>query len=242
MEETLCSAVHESEGRQPPPYSADPDPETILQIQRVVARERRVDPAFIGEAERLRNFLFFTLLVDYQCLGGIKLTGVDRNHFTAVGNRIDDLRIASVSTALTEEENQTLAPYFWRYIHAPCNILGLPVDSVVIAILRFIKYRDRRGRYKGSTHGLLIELGPGILASKIDMDRTIVIPRVISPADQTRRQKLLQKVEVVSRQYFNEIHGATQDTQAYWDWLIMPEETLVSVQQSNPSMSHLDNG
>jgi hypothetical protein len=217
----MNSAVRQKEAPTtgPPPYTVVPkmdDPSAVLQSTiAAVTQGRTEEPMFNQEAERLRRFMSFCLAVDYQCPTNIQLSASDRAHFIALSVCASDLAKSHDWTCLTWRERKILAPYFWRYLHAPCHALELPVDQAVMAIARYSRFATPAGRYKGCVYGLLHANGPETLAYKLHMDRVLVIPRIIPESDGYGRRRMQQRLESIVRQYFTSLSGASQYTEPY---------------------------
>ena len=122
-----------------------------------------------------------------------------------MANVLADLRVAHDNTHLTQHERVTLAPYFYKFLHAPCKSLGIPVDYVVQVFPRFVKYLDSAGSYKGCVFGLLHSQGAATIAKKLYYDRNIIILR-ISP-NTTIRLGLIESLNQLARLYFYSIDG-----------------------------------
>ena len=158
------------------------------------------------ESSRLRNFILFTLSIDYHGAPYTKLSAVDRDHFLFLYHRLNDLYVTYDQTQLTAAERETLAPYFWAHLHEPCFILRIPVDYAVATILRFCKYMDLAGRYKGSIFGTLHTQGLATLAAKLHLDKTLIIPTLLRSEESTR-DKLLRQLDAVTQLYFVSVMG-----------------------------------
>lgn len=175
----------------------------MSKLQGVVSDETMVGTDAEDETERLRNFLIYTLALDYKRNKSAVLSSEDREHFTALSNLLNSLRTAHRNTHLHSTERQALAPYFWLYLHEPCKALAVPVECAAQAVLRFTKFQDYLGRYKGSTYGVLHSQGPDTLAYKLGMDRSVLIPRLVAdPA--VRRDMILGNISIGSM-YFKEL-------------------------------------
>jgi hypothetical protein len=106
---------------------------------------------------------------------------------------------------LTAEDRRNLAPYLWKYLHAPCASLGIPVESAVIVISRYAKFVNMLGHYKGCVHGVLHTFGPSRLADKLSMDRSILVPCLATSVEM--RLELTKRIEETAKQYFTSIDG-----------------------------------
>lgn len=202
--------------QSPPPYTANDDsshPNDLLnRLRSAVRRERTASDAAILEAERLRNFLLFTLSLDYHRNTKISLSCSDREHYAALHSRLNDLYNAHDHTDLTSSERETLAPYFWMYLHEPCKVLAIPVECAVGVIVRFHKFQHFGGRYKGSVYGVLHTQGIQALAEKLYMDLTMIIPRVTGSKD--LRKVMGSGLQAIARLFFESISGIESSTSA----------------------------
>ncbi|KAK5124776.1 hypothetical protein LTR85_001489 [Meristemomyces frigidus] len=158
--------------QSPPPYTAHADafqPRQLLSdVQDIVRQERNPGDHEGGEAQRLRNFLRYTLSVDYYRRNTTaSLSHTDWEHYAALNSNLNDLQDAHDRTHLSATERKDLAPYFWQFLHRPCSDLAIPVECAIAAVLRFFKFQDRGGHYKGSVYGILHTSGAKVLAQKL---------------------------------------------------------------------------
>lgn len=197
--------IHEEEA--PPPYiPSDAESQQLLGgLQRTLENERSNTYTQPAETERLRNFLLFCLAYDYRCNFDVVLSCFDRNHYVDMANALRELHATHDNTHLTVYERVTLAPYFYKFLHAPCKSLDIPVDYATMAIGRFVKYTDTFLRYKGCTFGILQTVGPHALAQKLCFDRDIIIPRIVQ--DQNTAANLINCPNSMARMYFESIEG-----------------------------------
>ena len=160
-----------------------------------------------SETKRLRNFLLYCLAVDYRAPISLTISESDREHFRELSATIWDLQgIDSEHLVhLNGQDRRALAPYFWKYLHAPCTSLGIPVESAVQIVLRYSKFLTSTGLYKGCVHGLLHNYEPGYLARKLLLDRSVLIPHLVGPG--ATRSKLLDSLTEVAGFYFASIKG-----------------------------------
>lgn len=70
-------------------------------------------------------------------------------------------------------------------------------SSYITASTRYAKYLNFYGRYKGCIHGVLHGCGIGMLAQKLSIDRSVLIPR-LATSEETRRE-LTEKVVEIAR-------------------------------------------
>jgi hypothetical protein len=119
------------------------------------------------------------------------------------------------------EQRQLLAAYFWKFLREPCNALALPLDCVYASVLHLNQYTDDCGYYKGAVLGVLQQHGISRLASKLYMDRMVVIPRVF--ADYTAKDRMIRAVKRIEKMYFVLIQGIEASTHpdpklGGWSW------------------------
>lgn len=198
----------------PPPYTPETKPvgttTLVDRISSVVISERGTDNASDVETDRLRNFMTYTLAVDYNRNTKASLSATDREHYMSMYGLLGDLSRAHDQTDLTANERTTAAPYFWRYLHEPSTTLGIPVECAVAAIIRFCKYQNFCAIYKGAVHGILHTHGPRMLAQKLYLDRNVIIPSIIS-CPQLRRD-MQNGLNGIARLYFVSIPGVEGST------------------------------
>ncbi|KJY00357.1 hypothetical protein TI39_contig334g00008 [Zymoseptoria brevis] len=225
------------ESQTPPPYSTTndgslPHPDTAARntLLTQLARQANlhygpnwpadsppeVHAALSRETERIRNMMEFTLSVDYQGYTGARISPADRVHFHRMVEAVRKLkRTVSLDKSDPEvrpspEERETLAAYFWKYLHEPCKALALPLDTVVHNMICLDQFTSHLGEYKGSVFGVLHQDGHDGLAEKLYMDREVLVPKVFS--DHRARQDMIEAVKAVERMYFDRIEGVEQLT------------------------------
>ena len=194
----------------PPAYEQLPNSEAashifLDRIQDTVNAEydnANDDPA---DTKRLCNFLLYCLAVDYRAPISLTISESDREHFREMSATIWDMRTADQSIHLNPQDRSALAPYFWKYLHAPCTSLGIPVESAVQIVLRHAKFLTLTGHYKGCVHGLLQNLEPYFLVRKLLLDRSVLIPHLVPPGEM--HSKLLDSFTEVAGFYFVSIKG-----------------------------------
>lgn len=157
------------------------------------------------EIKRMHNFLLYCLAVDYRCPCALSLSASDREHFLGMKKVLVSMPNIHKSMHLSAEERRPLAAYFWKHLHAPCTSLGIPVESAVLIVVRYVKYLNANGRYKGCAHGLLHSLGPEALASKLLMDRNVLIPHLAT--SEHMRQEFTKRIFETARPYFTSVDG-----------------------------------
>ena len=193
----------------PPAYQQLPNSEAASQI----LLDRIRDTVLIEyddanndsfETKRLRNFLLYCLAVDYRAPIPLVISESDREHFREMSYTIWDLQDVDFFH-LNGEDAKVMAPYFWKYLHAPCTSLGIPVESAVQIVTRYSKYLTLTGLYKGCVHGLLHNYEPFYLARKLLLDRSILIPHLVRPG--ATRSKLMDSLTEVVGFYFVSIEG-----------------------------------
>lgn len=143
----------------PPSYKpSDAESDAFFDKARaVVDAERNNVETDDAETMRLRNFLLYCLAVDYRVPIKLSLDASDRVHYLEMAFLLEDLNKVG-KAHLKAHERATLGPYFWKYLQAPCIRLGIPVDCAIAMVLRFYKYQNLIGRYKGCAHGVLASL------------------------------------------------------------------------------------
>ncbi|KAK4890499.1 hypothetical protein LTR27_010780 [Elasticomyces elasticus] len=134
----------------------------------------------ISYASRLQNFLRFVLLVDYNAtLDDEELTPADYNHFTKLYVLTEDMSGLSAARANSRgPEKEVSAEYLYRNLYQQSGQLGLPYDIVLKMVYRFGTSRDCLGKYKGCTSSVLQNSGLHEFATKLLVDRKIMVPLV----------------------------------------------------------------
>lgn len=193
----------------PPAYEQLPNSEAasnilLDRIQYTVRTEYNNANNDSTETKRLRNFLLYCLAVDYRAPIPLAISESDREHFREMSATIWDLQNVD-SFHLTMEDRRALAPYFWKYLHAPCTSLGIPVEAAVQIVVRYSKFLTLTGLYKGCVHGLLHNYPACRLARKLLLDRSVLIPHLVRPG--ATRSKLLDSLNEVAGFYFVSIKG-----------------------------------
>lgn len=216
-----AAASSQTHQKAPPQY--EPSKEIKLQlfnrIQAAVQAERNSDiDACDSEVERMRKFLIYCLAVDYQFPGNFALLGPDREHFLQMATLLNDIAHFHQRTHLTEDERKQLAPYFWKYLHEPCQGLSIPVESAAIIVVRFASVQSLWGRYKGTVQNTLNRGGIPKLAKTLYMDKHVLIPRLTSSA--ATRKTYLQQLERCARKYF--VSFKNLDSVAWGDEFAVP--------------------
>jgi hypothetical protein len=168
------------------------------------------------EAERVRNMLEFALSVDYERDFGASISAADHEHFTRMANMFRLLRpreTDAVRNAIIDatKEKDLLLAYFIKYLHAPCKALSLPDDYVCSTIIFLSRYTDRHGKYISSFLSQLRDYGVEAVASKLYMDREVIIPRVF--ADVASQSRMLNAVKGYEDAHFDRIVGVESSTQ-----------------------------
>jgi hypothetical protein len=202
----------DQETAAPPAYEQLPNSEATSQIfldtiQDTVSAEYNNPDNDSTETKRLRSFLLYCLAVDYRAPISLAISESDREHFRELSATIWDLQSVDSHTLfhLTKEDRRALAPYFWKYLHAPCTSLGIPVECAVQIIVRYSKFITLTGLYKGCVHGLLHNYPPYRLARKLLLDRSVLIPHLVGPG--ATRSKLMNSLTEVAGFYFTSIKG-----------------------------------
>lgn len=176
------------------------------------------------KTKRLRNFLLYCLAVDYRAPIALTISESDREHFREMSATIWDLQVVDSHALLhlEKEDRKALAPYFWKYLHAPCTSLGIPVESAVQVVLRYSKFLTLTGQYKGCVHGLLHNREPYFLVGKLLLDRIVLIPHLVRPGE--TRSKLLNSLTEVAGFYFVSIKGERT-------WIVEPSDPTVGFKE-----------
>jgi hypothetical protein len=117
------------ESTSPPAYEKLLDSEAashifLNRIQNTVNAEYHDVNNDSTETKRLRNFLLYCLAVDYRAPISLTISESDREHFREMSATIWDLQGLDSENLvhLNGKDRQALAPYFWKYLHAPCRL------------------------------------------------------------------------------------------------------------------------
>lgn len=132
-----------------------------------------------------RNLILQALSWDYQVRvnGNVIYRGSpDCVHYLEMHDILRKIRSIHGRAHLTSYGRSALAPYFWKFLHAPCKSLGIPVESAIEIVLRHARYfgsnRSYPSMYSGCIDGVIRDYGMQKLAEKLWMDQNILIPRV----------------------------------------------------------------
>lgn len=174
-------------------------------IQATISAERTVPDEEPFETHRMRNFLLYCLAIDYRFPCQLSVSAQRQEHFLGMRRLLKNLQTIRETVHLTAEDRRKLAPYLWKYLHAPCASLGIPVESAVIMIERYAKFVNVLGRYKGCVHGVLHTYGPARLAAKLSMDVNILVPCLVTSMQM--RRELNKRISETAKRYFTLIHG-----------------------------------
>lgn len=176
------------------------------------------------ETKRLRNFLLYCLTLDYRAPIALTISESDSEHFREMSATIWDLQGVDTHALLhlEKEDRKALAPYFWKYLHAPCTGLGIPVESAVQVVLRYSKFLTLTRQYKGCVHGLLHNREPYFLVRTLLLDRSVLIPHLVRPGE--IRSKLLDSLTEVAGCYFVSIKGER-------NWIVEPSDPTVGFKE-----------
>ncbi|KAK4504142.1 hypothetical protein PRZ48_005058 [Zasmidium cellare] len=197
----------------PPPYrQGDANDEDLLDRlvhaadgERGIGADSTTESSNVQqETKRVKNFIQYVLSIDYQRVIRVALSSADRSHFTKLHTTLCDLREAQETIVATADERRQMTPYFWRYLHAPCKVLGIPTEYVVLMMSRFVKYQTSEGLYKGCCFGILHNSGLEELAIKLYIDAEAIIPRV---TEGDTRKVMVRAVRGFMSLYFHEISG-----------------------------------
>ena len=224
---------------QPPPYVSteyNPDDAAELLQRLIVVADRELHSESYDaaqESKRVRGFMLFALSIDYQCDTTAVLSASDRQHFAFLDRRLSDIHSARWTIQCTPAERQTLAPFFWKFLHAPSKVFGIPVEYVVMTIRRFFKFADYNGRYKGSIFGIVHNYGLEALAYKLNLDRTVVLPKLL-PKGLDNNDQLHEDYSLmlggVSTRYFKQFPTMDGTTKATTDALTVATRPWDDVQ------------
>lgn len=179
-------------------------------IQATISAERTVADGTIADEEpfethRMRNFLLYCLAIDYRFPCPLNISAQRHEHFLGIRRLLKEVQQIRETVHLSAEDRRKLAPFFWKYLHAPCASIGVPVESAVIIIERYAKFVNMHGLYKGCVHGVLHTYGPARLAAKLSMDRSILVPCLATSVQM--RLELTRRIDETARQYFTSIDG-----------------------------------
>jgi len=198
---------------EPPSYSdttKGEDYSEILDTIKSALDENRQSDAIEAESDeavRLGNFLFYMLTVDYEARIPhlVRLSAKDQEHYLFLANCMIAIPEDAIYSLPTEHERLTLGAFLWKHVHRPSRFLSLPKDLVIHASLRFYRYRDASGRYKGCLQGVAHDNGLRKLGIKLFVDKHIVIRRV---APRVRDAEiLLQALDKHQQKYFEQDPG-----------------------------------
>jgi hypothetical protein len=194
----------------PPAYGTLPTSEAATnifldRIQATVEAEHTIPRKELAETKRMRNFLLYCLAIDYRFPCALAMSASDREHFLAMSRVLATLTAIRESVHIKADARRKLAPYLWRYLHAPCASLGIPVESAVIVIARYSKFCNVVGLYKGCVHGTLYTYGPNRLATKLSVDRSILVPHLVT--SEQMRLELTERIHETARPSFTSIDG-----------------------------------
>ena len=174
-------------------------------IQATIEAEHTILDEEPYETQRMRDFLLYCLAIDYRFPCSLSVSAQRREHFLGIRRVLRELKTIRETVHLQADDRRKLAPFLWKYLHAPCAGLGVPVESAVIIIDRYAKFVNTFGQYKGCVHGVLHTYGPGRLATKLSLDRSILAP-ILVPTVQ-KRLELTKRIEETAQQYFTIIDG-----------------------------------
>jgi len=174
-------------------------------IQATISAERTVPDEEPFETHRMRNFLLYCLAIDYRFPCQLNVSAQRQEHFLGMRRLLKNLQTIRETVHLTAEDRRKLAPYLWKYLHAPRASPGIPVESVVVMIERYAKFVNVLGRYKGCVHGVLHTYGPARLAAKLSMDMNILVPCLVTSVQM--RRELTKRINETAKQYFTLIDG-----------------------------------
>lgn len=200
---------------RPPSYDATTDEDSGKEILKTIkttlstqARSPLGEPSPI-EVQRLRNFLLYTLLVDYQVglQRKVTLSQADANHFLQLRDSMEFYVQAADEVCPTEQERQALGPYFWSHLHNPCRTLRVPSDAVLVALDRWATYRDADGRYKSCLGPVRHSEGLRHLAIKLFIDKNVMIRRISSTLDEA--EILVRALNARQGDYFESLNFET---------------------------------
>jgi hypothetical protein len=199
-----------SNDADPPSYcqleQSEASSENFLdRLQATIQAENTISDEEPFETHRMRNFLLYCLAIDYRLPCPLNISAQRREHFLSMRRLLRELQRIRETVHLTAQDRRKLAPYLWKYLHAPCASLGIPVESAVVVIERYAKFVNMLGHYKGCVHGVLHTYGPDRLADKISMDRSILVPGLVTSVQM--RLEFTKRIDETAKQYFTRIDG-----------------------------------
>ena len=179
-------------------------------IQATISAERTVADGTVADEEpfethRMRNFLLYCLAIDYRFPCPLNISAQRHEHFLGIRRLLKEVQQIRETVHLSAENRRKLAPFFWKYLHAPCASIGVPVESAVVIIERYAKFVNMHGLYKGCVHGVLHTYGPARLAAKLSMDRSTLVPCLATSVQM--RLELTKRINETAKQYFTSIDG-----------------------------------
>lgn len=141
----------------------------------------QVDQTSRFEAEKLRYFLLYLLVVDYDASVQARLDSFTRAHYLQVAGNLQDFRRFQYSAE--PEDRILLARYFEANVHTPARILGIPPQMVMDRLEVWRSSLSPMGYYVSSVQLVLREGGPLALVNKFRCDEDILIPSIVPPTD-----------------------------------------------------------
>lgn len=164
------------------------------------------------EAARLRTFLLHTVAVDYKCplpvalpaLGCFipaVLTPDDRAFFVRLGTWFIQLHRAHRVRRIPAQDISTFAPYLLRYLDAPTHhdSVRIPVDVVVVAIIRYLRSVQQYGEYRSCVSEVLRNDGMHRFAEKSWWDQVIL--KYVLMQEPAVQAGMRRRAEAVAGQY-----------------------------------------
>ncbi|KAL9111280.1 MAG: hypothetical protein Q9187_007945 [Circinaria calcarea] len=186
----------------PPSYSEVTYDFTVmmsaLQAERVVP-----DGPSPDETERFRNFLIHCLAKDYKLDPIPPLNPDDTTHYLRMGEYFLDAMTPPDWYLHAGEEHYRLFTFMDAFFYKPTRALDLPVDRVLVMLMRFRRTSGYRKFEKGHWYGLGGYLEG--LALKLFVDRSIMINAIVPPTNSNLRRKLLDALDSEQAIYFTSL-------------------------------------
>lgn len=153
------------------------------------------------DKSRIQTFILYTLGIDYNTRTSAFLHPSDRDFFLTLGRWFVNLHHTFRGGAQKPSPQQVnaLAPLLLRLIYAPTS-RSLPIDLLVTTTIRFLRSRERQGRYKSCVTDVLREDGLPRLAEKLFLDDTEVLRDVAKGASVAANVR--RRIRAISGRYF----------------------------------------
>ena len=151
------------------------------------------DAPSLDKIERLRNFLIYCLAKDYKLDPIPPLSPDDTTHYLRMGGYFLDAMMPPDWYLHAGEEHYKLFAFMDAFLYKPARALDLPVDRVLVMLMRFRRTFGYRKFEKGHWYGLGGYLDG--LALKLFVDRSIMINAIVPPTNPNLRRKLLDALD-----------------------------------------------